>query len=706
MPPTHRGSRAGPESADYFLATSYLAEALTKCIGIALQSLLAQKAPEQSYRMAYALVRANGLGEWEAWIRTCSTQPIAGFLPPTVNDLTIWLTSQKPPAVPTGLQDALANIRTSFSALDIEDSLPARRPSVRGVFSALVEIRNKTKAHGAVGANFFATANAAYASVISFLLRTCPLCAWRWLYLSRRENGTTRGILLRGGNPSHLRDSEVADLTVNRAGLFFFPTHSQSIVAASTLIRTDRECSSFLVANGRSNESSAEFLDYAFGKAAQLEISEFLRVPAALPPSETSGLPAFDVQANVFGNLPALPANYVARPELEHELERRLRDRNHPTITLHGRGGIGKTSVALKVAHALTRDVDPLFTCVIWFSARDIDLRPTGPKDVRPEIVDLEAMSRQFGQLFDAEGSVESFARALQSPDPYSGKGLLIICDNFETLEGTIQLHEFLDTHTHLPNKILITSRERAFKADFPIEVVGMSRDEAFELMLTVGGSLAIGAILSNDVRASIYEYSEGHPYVIRVILGEIAKEGRYVPPKTPMPRRLDIVESVFERSFNRLSDAGRRVFVTVAAWRSAVSELALLVVLGQRSIDAEEGINECVRLSLLERRAFLDDQPAYVAPQLARLFGKKKLEGDADRLVILEDLQVIQRFGVLPIGEKISVPQDAVVEQFVAWAGAEWPRSDEAGRTKLAGTLEALAEIWPKAWLAAMLFT
>jgi hypothetical protein len=51
----------------------------------------------------------------------------------------------------------------------------------------------------------------------------------------------------------------------------------------------------------------------------------------------------------------------------------------------------------------------------------------------------------------------------------------------------------------------------------------------------------------------------------MRVVLGEMAKEGRYTPPKQLIPRRMDIVDAVFERSFNKLSDAGRSVFLTVA---------------------------------------------------------------------------------------------------------------------------------------------
>lgn len=77
-------------SADTFLMVSYVAEVAIKLIAVALYSALREKAPDQAYRMAYDLVRADGLGTWEAWIRQTSTQPLAGFLPPSYTDLIAW----------------------------------------------------------------------------------------------------------------------------------------------------------------------------------------------------------------------------------------------------------------------------------------------------------------------------------------------------------------------------------------------------------------------------------------------------------------------------------------------------------------------------------------------------------------------------------------------------------------------------------------
>ena len=77
-----------------------------------------------------------------------------------------------------------------------------------------------------------------------------------------------------------------------------------------------------------------------------------------------------------------------------------------------------------------------------------------------------------------------------------------------------------------------MTSRERAFKADYPIEVRGMEMDEAKSLCKSVARELKVEGIVNDEMIDSIYKYTDGHPYVMRLLIGEIAKEQRYIPPE------------------------------------------------------------------------------------------------------------------------------------------------------------------------------
>jgi hypothetical protein len=706
--PTHlarvaaRMKLAGQDaSGDTFLLTSYLFEASLKTIAIALWSGLRTSSADNAYTVAYRLVRADGLGEWEDAIQQMSSQPLAGYLQPVFQPTLNWLTQKRKPPTDDWFIVAINASDKVISLLGLEQDGDTSRPrTMRHLFKSLVLIRNKTKAHGAVGPEFFQAANPPYLRAVSAIVMRCPLFKSRWMHLSIRVGkNTVRGVDLVGPEPTHIRDSECEGFSPTEPGVHVALGSGIHPFPVGEFLRTSVECRSFLFPNGSfTTANNAEFIDYATGATETVDLSRYALPPASLPPSETQGLPDLDVQSNVFGNLPPRPHGYVERPQLQDALLARVLDKNHPIITLHGRGGIGKTSLALWAAHELASRADPPFSSIVWFSARDVDLRPTGPAPVRPAVVDLKSVSRAYAAMFATDPSEEAFARMLQTPES-GGTGRLLIFDNFETFSDARQLQRFLDTHTYLPNKVLITSRERAFKADYPIEVRGMELAEAKRLLALVGRELGIESLLREDAMESIYRYTDGHPYVMRLVVGEIAKERRYVPLKDLLPKRIDILNAVFERSFNKLSHDGKWVYLLTANWRTAIAELALVVVCAERDIDAEAGAEECVRLSLLNAEIAPDGSYYYWAPELARVFGRRKLDSDSDRLTIQDALAGLRRFGVIRPGQVAITSRSEVVNRFLVSALEQSSSTDAREIDRLNRALERIAELYPPAW-------
>lgn len=592
-------------SADTFLATSYVFEAFLKTVVLALRAGLDTRHREHAYKIGHALVRADGLGVWHESLQQMTKPPVSGFIPTEMVSLLQWATAKQNKSKATWAHESFEAASRILDSLGTEFETPSKL-NVGHVLSACVQIRNKTKAHGAVGEDFYSTCNHDYVSAVRSLVSNCPAMTWTWVRVYRTPANELRVVHLNATSPTRLQD-EGSRLfhSVEPEGIYLIPENSSTAFACGALFRCDRQCRSFYWPNGgfSTTTSKAEFLDYATGVVKTCEANDFISPPAPLPESETHASFSFDLQSNVFGNLPPQPEKYVQRPKLQEELLSRLNDRNHPIITLHGRGGVGKTYLALYAAHSLSNASPALFECIVWLSARDIDLRAGGPASVRQDVVKLDEICKAVGELFGIKGDADSFASLLQNPKDCvsSGKGVLFILDNFETLTEVRTIHEFLDLHTHLPNKVLITSRERAFKADFPIEVRGMERSEAVALLRATAIELEIADLMDETRMEELFEYTEGHAFVMRVLAGEMAKEKRNIPLKTVLPKRIDIVQAVFERSFNKLSDAGRRVFLVVSGFRSVITELSLIVVLGLRGADVEEGIDECVRLSLVE---------------------------------------------------------------------------------------------------------
>ena len=217
-----------------------------------------------------------------------------------------------------------------------------------------------------------------------------------------------------------------------------------------------------------------------------------------------------------------------------------------------------------------------------------------------------------------------------------------------------IDLFHWIDANIRLPNKVMITSRFRDFKADYPIEVAGMERPEAETLIRQTSAALQIEGMITSDYRDQIFEESDGHPYVIKIILGEVADRSALSKPRNLIARKEEILDALFERTFASLSPIGIRIFLTLSGWRSMVTQLALEAVFIRHPMEGgnpEAGVNELVRMSLIERTRAPDNSDFLGVPLTAALFGAKKLAVSPARIVVENDIKFLQDIGPTAVG-------------------------------------------------------
>lgn len=697
-----RSSASSTTGGDYFLIMSYVAEISIKLLTLGLASAVRRVAPELCKAMEYDLLRADGLGNWVSQISRAVNRSVSSLFPSSFSPLVSWLVERKNQTAMTAWADI---VKEDYSTVLTAMGLSARDHTMsvdgRGLLTALVFLRNKTKAHGAVGPNFFSSANAAYTRLVHVLLCTAPSFAWDYAYVWKRESNKRDVFSLKGMMIEHkTQPSMEYPRELTSGGICVRPPEETRWFYLGPLARCDRECAKFEFANGSFSPGShtAEFIDYCLGQPSTQAVTGFESPPEALSKSETEGPSQLDVHGNVYANLPKLPESFVERPQEQKDLRKQLTNSNHAVVTLHGRGGIGKTSLALKVIHELAAEDEPNFEHILWFSSRDIDLRTTGPVHVKQHVRDLKSIADRCGELLYRKMGVEELKEFLLGEARESSKGNLFVFDNFETLSDPIEVYHFLDANVRLPNRILITSRERQFKADWPIEVVGMEWEAALELMTTTGNRWGIAGLLSKDVLEDIYSFCDGHPYAMLVMIGEVAKDRKFTNPRVVFSKREDILQAVFERSFEKLSHGGRTVYLSCCSWNTGIPEVSLIAVLGQREIDVEQAVQECQKVSLIQESALADGTVVVEVPQLSRVFGKRKLIGDPDRLVIQEDVKKLQSFGV------ISTPSETTAESLVEKFSAGIAQLDSlspAEQVKQAeAILNGLARLVPRAWL------
>jgi hypothetical protein len=418
------------------------------------------------------------------------------------------------------------------------------------------------------------------------------------------------------------------------------------------LVHTDLDLTDFYLPNGAFNGKRYELHSLISDSRIEGDAAPYLAVAGERPPSETHGGVELDVIGKVFTNMPAAPIGYVARPNLENEVEQVLINDRHPIVTLVGRGGIGKTSLALNVLHEIAKT--DRYDIILWFSARDIDLLISGPKVVQPQVLSERDIAEEFKKLLGSSAATDDpkvSATTLMSQHLHKSSlgSILFVFDNFETIRNPVDLFRWLDTNIRLPNKALITSRFRDFKADYPIHVSGMEHTEADRLLTMTARSLKIDHLITTKFREQILEEADGHPYVIKIVLGEAADAKTLSKPRTLMARKEELLDALFERSFANLSPIASRIFLVLSGWRSLVPQLALEAMLLRHSgtgADPESGVNELVMMSLVDRTTAPDGADFLGVPLTAALFGLKKLAVSPNRALIENDIKFLQDIG------------------------------------------------------------
>jgi hypothetical protein len=418
------------------------------------------------------------------------------------------------------------------------------------------------------------------------------------------------------------------------------------------LLTTDEDLSDFFFPNGGFTGKTFEVLSYRSDVRRVLDSTIYMRPPTALPPSETEGLPNLEPIGNVFTNVPPVSPGYVERSELESELRSVLMNERHPVVTLMGRGGIGKTSVALKVLQALA--YEERFFAVLWFSARDIDLRAEGPKVVRPQVLTQGDIAKEFCRLMDAGAVEKKGHRPLEhlgeSMQDTEHAPLLFVFDNFETVRNPEEVYTWMDTYIRPPNKILITTRHRSFKGDYPLDVPGMSEEEFERLVRQTSSLLGIQRLVTGEYLRNLFVESGGHPYVVKILLGELARAGRPRKIDRIMADQDDILDALFERTFEGLPAVAKRIYLTLCNWRSVIPMLALEATLlrpTHERIDVGGALETLERTSLVERvTSGRDSSEFLMVPLASYLYGKRKIAVSPMKSVIDVDTAVLQRFG------------------------------------------------------------
>ncbi|MGH8645603.1 MAG: NB-ARC domain-containing protein [Gammaproteobacteria bacterium] len=642
-----RADRAKSDSDfTYFFSLLLAAEALAKTIVLGIVAAIADDKDRNRYRLEHQLVRSDGLGDWGRVIEDALIGPASQSLLAEAREEQSELTRLCKEG--EWQYEATAALKAALDHLEIgAEDVPVKTDMKRW-FRLFATLRNKTRAHGATQPEKAARAAVLIATSIDLIYQNFRLFRRPWAHLYRNMSGKYRVSAITEDVSDFEFLKRTQDLQLTN-GIYLFMGNPRPI----RLIQTDPELRDFFFANGGLSIKKFELLSYYSDDKVDGDGSAFLTPPGVLPPSETQGYGELIPQGNCLSNAPEVARDYVSRPDLESALLKLLLDDKRPIVTLLGRGGIGKTSLALKVIQKVY--AESRYEGIVWLSARDVDLQLTGPKPVRPLVLSPDDMGKFYVSLvlpsekanakgFDARAY---FEQQLQKCDL---DPCLFVFDNFETTQNPIEMFNWIDSFIRLPNKALITTRLREFKGDYPVEVDGMNDQEARQLVVQTASALGVSNLLNEKYVSELIDQSEGHPYVIKILLGEVAKAGRAGNIPQIFAGNDDILTALFERTYAALSPCSQRAFLTLSAWNSSVPRLALEAVLfrsTQERNEVEKGIESLLQYSMAEIYVAPSDNQEFISlPLVASVFGKKKLNISPSKAAIQADVEVLQMLG------------------------------------------------------------
>jgi hypothetical protein len=685
-----------------FLHLMYAAEQLMKLTCTGLVAVLCDDVDRHKYRLSHRLVRADGIGDWYTVLDDILNGPASQCLPSEgkteQRDLTQKCSSGE------WQYEAVIQIDSCLRLLDTQrEGFPFKLEGKRW-FLNFTELRNKTRAHGATSPALCSQLCSPLEKSIRLMSDNFALFNREWAYLHKNLSGKYRVTRLSETDSQFeiLKGSRIpGDLRALQDGIYI---HTGSPCRVD-LIESDADATDFFLPNGAFTDTKYELISYLSGSTRNGDSVRYSAPTTALPKSETHGLGQLNIQGNAFGNVPHTPNGYVDRLALQKDLQECLLDDRHPIVTLVGRGGIGKTALALSVLHEVEKT--ERFGAILWLSARDIDLLPEGPKLVSADVLSLKDMAKEFVRLTEPqEAKVKGFDAVAHlgstlSRSPF-GFPILFAFDNFETVRGPGDLYAFLDAHIRLPNKILITTRSRDFKADFPVDVTGMTEEESKKLIDVFADGLGIRQILTPEYVTQLIRESDGHPYIIKILLGEVAKAKSLVTIQRIIASKDKILDALFERTYSSLSPAAKQVYLTMCNWRSTIPRIALEAVMlrpANERMDVEDAIEELIRTSFVEEVIASEDNDSILSvPLAASEFGRKKLRASPMITAVQANTALLLNFGA---GQKA----DAVTR--IAWRIDRFFRSVAEKAINDSSTIEThlpmmefLAQRYARGWM------
>jgi tetratricopeptide (TPR) repeat protein len=346
---------------------------------------------------------------------------------------------------------------------------------------------------------------------------------------------------------------------------------------------------------------------------AQVELNSGLReallqLTDAL--TERKLLTAGSTSPQVLHNLPQPDhGRFVGREDEVKRITRILRPyphSQHSIVTIDGIGGIGKSALALEVAHRYLRNYAQIppeerFDAITWTSAKQNVLTAEGIVPRQQALRTLDDIYTAIAITLQREGitrvrpeeQMETVRNAL------TRQRTLLIVDNLETVDDKAVM-EFL-RELPAPTKAMVTTRYRLDVA-YPVRLTGMPWDDAQLLIADECAKKNVN--LNEDSKRRLYERTGGVPLAMTWSIAQMGfgHSAETVLKRLGQPNN-DVARFCFEGAIKRISgQPAHQLLMALSVFTTDASREALRVVSELPPLDADDGFVVLEKLSLVNK--------------------------------------------------------------------------------------------------------
>lgn len=521
--------------------------------------------------------------------------------------------------------------------------------SINELMMTMIELRNRTKGHGAVRRGFYKSINDDLRSTLAEMIHTFGNTLQDTWYVVEATQHTSDGKqackmrAMFGVRKKLVTETVDTDTILLDGKLYMFDQDSlQPWIGLSPLSHWEDAKEDVYFYNQFTGENRAEFLSYTSGDVVHLEYKSFDDLfggDALSRMPQRSTTPVRESETGVVYNLPVPDwLRFIPRQEFEDEIIRKL---SHPRLyitTLDGIGGCGKTSLVLKVAYDIANSEPSLIGSIdyiVWVTAKRTLLGPERIEVIEQQLTSLDDLLKEILRVtgFDDLAKRQDIDFLEQQVfEILSMANFLIIIDNLETVSDADRIWDFLtDPRFAAPTKAIVTSRHRQARAELVVNVRGMTEKQVGDLAESEFERLGYDgrSELTTDLLQTLITRTGAIPLAVKQVIAHAAKGIGLKKSIERLPDRPDnVLDFCFPESFTLLSDNARFVFFTLAKIGEPIGRNELIFITDFSDEELNQVLFELTTLSLIE--GYFAGDRYYLLP-LTQKFAEREISRHID---------------------------------------------------------------------------